>query len=99
MEERNCAFQYAKIENDYFKSIKMVVDENELTLSEAKELWNNHYEDAAKYIKAGNSVEMAIWVNMISPGHFNETLQYISTDAESDGLNIWEVKRNYFKKY
>jgi hypothetical protein len=29
---------------------------------------------------------------------YGDTLQYISTDAESDGIDIWETKKTYFTK-
>jgi hypothetical protein len=97
-QERDCAFQYAKIRNSIFRDIKVVCDKNELTLDEAKQLWNEYYDDAAKWINEGNKVEMAIWVNMATPNSYGDTLQYISTDAESDGNNIWVTERKYFSK-
>lgn len=96
-QKRDCAFQYAKINK--LKEIIIVEDKTKLTLDEAKQLWNKYYEDAAKWIKNGNTLEMGIWVNMSTPHSYVELLQYIPTDAESDGVSIWETKRLYFKKY
>lgn len=98
MEQKNCAFQYAKIENGYFQNTKIVCDKTSLTLNEAKGFWNDYYSDAASWIKDGNSVEMVIWINMDSPSSYGETLQFISFDAESDGERIWETRKNYFTK-
>ncbi len=98
-QERNCAFQYAKMRENFFRDTQLVCDKNELTLAEAQELWNQHYEDAAKWIKDGNSVEMVIWINMPTPNSYGESLQYISTNAESDGVSIWETTKVYFKTY
>lgn len=97
-EERNCAFQYAKMTGGIFRDIKIIEDQTELTLTEAKLLWNKHYADAAMWIKIGNEVEMVLWINMDHPTAYGDSLQYISTDAESDGMNIWVTKREYFTK-
>jgi len=69
------------------------------TIDEAKELWNKYFDDAAKWIKEGNTVEMVIWINMETPQSYADTLQYISTDAESDGKSIWVVKKEFFNQY
>ena len=98
-QEKNCAFQYAKMKDSIFRNIKIVEDKSELTLDEAKKLWNFHFSDAAKWIKDGNTVEMVIWINMETPQSYGDTLQYISTDAESDGVSIWETKKSHFKQY
>jgi hypothetical protein len=97
-QEINCAFQYAKMKDGIFRDTKMVEDKSELTLDEAKKLWNSYFADAAKWIKEGNTVEMVIWINA-TPQSYGDALQYISTDAESDGVSIWETKKSYFKKY
>ena len=81
-QEKNCAFQYAKMREGIFRDTKIVEDKSELTLDEAKKLWNKHFADAAKWIKDGNTVEMVIWINMATPQSYGDTLQYISTDAE-----------------
>lgn len=95
--EKNCAFQYVKMSNGIFKDIKIIEDKSELTLNEAKQLWNLYFSDAAKWIKEGDTVEMVIWINMSTPESYGDTLVYISTDAESDGVSIWETKKSYFK--
>lgn len=96
---RNCAFQYAKMSDTIFRDTKIVADKSEITLEEAKQLWNLHFSDAAEWIKQGNTVEMVIWIDMETPQSYGKTLQYISTDAESNGVSIWETKISYFKTY
>jgi hypothetical protein len=98
MEERDCAFQYAKMESGYFRNTKIVCDKSELTINEAKQLWNEYFSDCAKWIKEGNTAEMVIWVDMPTPQSFGNHSQYISTDAESDGVSIWVTKKEYFTK-
>ena len=70
-----------------------------MTLDEAKELWNAHFDDAGKRIEDGNAVEMVVLVNMATSQSYGDTLQYISTDAESDSELTLETKKSYFKKY
>lgn len=96
--KRDCAFQYAKMSGSIFKDIKMVSDETRLTLDEAKNLWNKHFPDCAKHIKNGGTVEMVIWINMETSSSYVDTLEYISTDAESDGYSVWETRKTYFTK-
>jgi hypothetical protein len=98
MIKKDCAFQYAKMREGIFRDTKIIEDKSELTLDEAKELWKKHYPDAASWIKEGNSAEMVIWVNMVDSSDYRDTLEYISTDAESDGVNIWVTERIYFTK-
>ena len=97
-EERNCAFQYAEMSTGIFRNTKIVHDAAELTLSEAKELWNSYYPQAARHIKNEGEVELVIWINMPDKYSYGESLEYISTDAGSDGNEIWESKRNYFTR-
>lgn len=96
--ETNCAFQYAKMTSGIFSNTKIVCDKTSLTINEAKALWNEYFNDAAKWIKDGNTVEMVIWIGMEAPESYGNHLQYISTDAESDGISIWETKKEYFTK-
>lgn len=96
--ENNCAFQYAKMSSGIFRNTNIVCDETELTIEEAKALWNKYYPDAAKWIKEGDEVEMVIWINMQDKFSYGESLAYISTDAESDGKDIWVTKKEYFTK-
>lgn len=99
IEERNCAFQYAKIHGTIFRRTEIVYDKSELTLTEAKELWNKYYPDCAKHIKdEDNSAEMVIWINMPDNHSYGDTLHYISTDAESDGKDIWVTTKEYFPR-
>lgn len=95
---RDCAFQYAKINGKVFRDTKIVCDESGLTIDEAKELWKKYYPDLAKHIKNGDTGEMALWINMVDDHSYGETLAHISTDAESDGQTIWETRKHYFKK-
>lgn len=96
MEERNCAFQYAEMETGIIRNTKIVCDETSLTLDEAKALWNKYYPRAAKHIYHDGEVEMVIWIDMETPHSYGKHLEYISTDAESDGFRIFETKKTYF---
>jgi hypothetical protein len=98
-EERNCAFQYAKVSSGIFSDTKIVADVTDLTLQEAKTLFSEHYSDAAKHIKNGGTVEMVIWTNMVDNKSYGSHLQYIDSDAASDGIDIWVERKEYFPKY
>ena len=98
MEERNCAFQYAEMETVFFRDTKIVHDASDLTLNEAKELWNKYYPIAAKHIYHDGEVEMVIWISMTDSHSYGDKLQHICTDAESDGVTIWETVKNTFPK-
>jgi len=97
-EERNCAFQYAKMTGGILRDTEIVCDKTSLTIDEAKELWNQYYPDCAKHIKDGGSSEMVIWINMDSPQSYGDHFEYITPDAESDGDIIWETKKSFFTK-
>jgi len=93
-ELRDCAFQYAKMSE--WRQTEILCDKSGLTITEAKELWNKYYQDCAKHIKSGGTAEMVIWINMHDGHTYGDTLQYISTDAESDGNRIWETTKKFF---
>jgi len=99
MEDKTCAFQYAKIQEGIFQNTEIIHDESSLTIGDAKQLWDKYYLDAAKWIKNGGKIEMVIWINMTDPNSYGDNLQYISYDAESDGKAIWETKKTYFNTY
>lgn len=92
-EERNCAFQYATIQG------KILCDETGLTLDEAKELFNKHYDDAAKRIYNGGQIQMAIWHNMPDEDSYGDKFVFIDNDAKSDGKTIWEDNPRYYTKF
>lgn len=95
----NCAFQYAKMTDGFGRSTNIVCDETSITMEQAKEMWNKYYPDAARHITDGGSVEMVIWKDMPDPDSYQTHEQYISTDAESDGVNIWVVEKKGFHTY
>lgn len=90
---KNCAFQYATMHGD------VIVDKSELTLSEAKNLWNENYLNCAKRIFHGTPCQMYLWINMNNPCDYMETLYQIDNDAESDGANIYIKTVVHFPKH
>jgi hypothetical protein len=92
----NCAFQYVEMEKGMFASKIIVCDRANLTLNEAKELWNQYYPRAAKHIYHDGKVNMVIWINMVDSSHHFDFLHHIGTDAESDGITIWKTKKTFF---
>lgn len=98
-EERDCAFQYAKVYGEFMRRTVIVCDETGLTLEEALALWEKYYPDCAKHIKdPDNTAEMVIWIDVLDKYSYGKHLYYISTNAESDGHDIWETTKSYFPK-
>lgn len=71
---KNCGFQY-------YDGYKIVVDKVQLSLQEAKDLWNKWYKDCVDKLEYERNVEMVIWVNMKDPNSYNEKLDYIDCDC------------------
>lgn len=84
MEEKNCAFQY-------HNGRITVEDVSEITLNEAKELWNEHYEDMVMEASEGESIEVAIWINMRSKWDYKEFLIYLHAPDVKNG-QLYEPK-------
>jgi hypothetical protein len=42
---------------------------------------------------------MVIWTNMVDNKSYGSHLQYIDSDAASDGIDIWVERKEYFPKY
>lgn len=82
--KKNCAFQY-------YDGYNVKVDKSNLTLDEAKKLWNENYNNMVKNTKEGAEIETAIWINMKDDSDYIETLIHLSSPNESDG-QLWEKK-------
>ena len=81
---RHCAFQY-------WNGRKMVEDKSELTLEEAKSLWNEHYADMVEKTEESEDIEVAIWINMQDESHYKETLIHLSAPEVRNG-KLYEPK-------
>jgi len=81
---RRCAFQY-------WDGRKIVEDKDQLTLDEAKELWNKHYTDMVKKVEEGEDIEVVIWVNMKHPSDYQETLIHLYAPEVRNG-SLYEPK-------
>ena len=81
---RHCAFQY-------YNGRKVVSDKYNLTLDEAKELWNEHYADMVEKTTDGEGIEVAIWINMQNDSDYRETLVHLSRPEIRNG-KLYEPK-------
>jgi len=92
-EKRNCAFQY-------YNGSKVAVDEVELTLDEAKQLFNDWYEDMVDCAESAwrAPIEVAIWVNMSSPDNYKETLIHFHDPLVENGILV-ERTPTYYRKF
>lgn len=89
MSKKNCAFQYAYKDWSGYHTPE---DTGLITLVAAKELWRKWLPDFIKQLKAENSPEMAIWINMKDPIDYRETLEHINYEAVERNGRIYEVK-------
>lgn len=85
----DCAFQY-------FDGIVIQVDEINLTLEDAKDLWNRYYEDMVYHAKEGYEIEVAIWINMQNGSDYTDTLIHLCAPQVKNGI-LWEPK--YFRPF
>lgn len=81
---RHCAFQY-------WNGCKMIEDKSELTLNEAKNLWNTHYADMVEKTEESEDIEVAIWINMQDESDYQETLIHLSAPEVRNG-KLYEPK-------
>lgn len=98
--ERNCAFQYAYTTNMIFRDTKIVHDQSNLTLQEAKDLFNKYKKEIIQILKNKDdyqSLEAVIWINMPDEFSYGDSLVYVTLDFDTDGDNIWEVTKQYVK--
>lgn len=100
IEEKNCAFQYAFTKGYILRETKIVHDESNLTLTEAKELFKKYQKEIINILKNKDdyrSLEAVIWINMPDEFSYGEHLIYVTLDFETDGNSIWETTRQYVK--
>lgn len=88
---KNNAFQY-------YNGIDIVEDQTELTLEEAKELWNDHYDNMVSMVKQGYEIEVAIWIRMKDKATFGETLIHLHSPTIENGA-LCETVTNYYRKF
>ena len=43
------------------------------------------------------SLEAVIWINMPDEFTYGESLIYVTLDFDTDGKDIWEIKKEYIK--
>ena len=84
LDVRHCAFQY-------WNGRKMVKDKSELTLVEAKNLWNEYYSDMVEKTEESDNIEVAIWINMKDESDYQETLIHLSAPEVRNG-KLYEPK-------
>ena len=89
MEKNNCAFQY-------YDGVRVVSDEDCLTLEEAKKLWDEHYDDMVSKVSDGKDIEVAIWINMKERGMYGESLVHLNAPQVKNG-QLWEPR--FYGKY
>lgn len=87
--KKDCAFQY-------YNGGVVKVDVSEITIDEAKQLWNENYADMVKRVEDGHDIEVAIWINMEYASNYHETLVYLSS-PQVKNRQLWEPK--YYGKY
>lgn len=91
IERNNCAFQY-------FDGLNVVVDKSNLTLTEAKKLFNDYYHDMiiSQLDEYRRGIEVAIWINMYDDSDYREKFIYLDNPEIKDDKFV-EVK--YINKF
>ena len=87
--KKNCAFQY-------YNGVKVVCDKTKLTLEEAKNLYNEYYEDMVYRVSCFREIEVAIWINMKDITDYKETLIHLCHPLVKNGTLCELVYYNKF---
>jgi hypothetical protein len=87
--KKDCAFQY-------YDGVKTVADKTNLTLHEAKDLWNEHYDGMVKMVEDGRNIEAVIWINMDDEYDYYYTLIHLSS-PQVENKKLWEPQ--YYTKF
>ena len=77
--KNNCSFQY-------YDGVILVISKDSITLEEAKELWNEYYDNMVENVRLGLNIEVAIWVDMIDNTDYSKHLIYLSSPEELNGV-------------
>jgi len=99
-QDKNCSFQYAYTKNRIFRDTVIVHDQSGITLDEAKSLFNKYKKEIMGILKNKDdyqSLEAVIWINMPDEFTYGESLIYVTLDFDTDGKDIWEIKKEYIK--
>lgn len=88
--KKDCAFQY-------YNGRNVVEDMSGITLEEAKEFWNEWYDDIVKESKNDSDVEVAIWINMKDKDTYRDTLIHLRRPNVDEHGRLWE--KQYFNKF
>ena len=89
---KSCAFQY-------YNGTKTVCDKTELTLQQAKDLFNDYYADIVRRVKAGHEIECAIWVDMQDAFDYDKTLIWLQNPSVDNSGTLYEESKTYFTKF
>lgn len=86
-EKNNCAFQY-------YNGLIVVEDAYELTLTEAKELLNEWYDDIVNRVSSepdyASNIEVALWINMKDKDTYKDTmLHWRGSELRVDGGQLY----------
>lgn len=90
--ETNCAFQY------YLADGTVICDKANITLGEAKLLWNEYYDDMVDKTQRGYNIEAAVWINGNDRTDYGETLVHLSNPELENGV-LFETGRTYFRPF
>lgn len=86
----NCGFQY-------YDGCIVKEDVRELTLDEAKELFNNYYVEMVSKVNEGYEIEVAIWIDMSTPNSYGDTLLHLSSPVVENGKLCEKITKFYPK--
>ena len=90
--KRNCAFQY-------YNGKKVVCDKTELTLQEAKSLFNEYYSDMVRQVNIGHEIECVIWIDMKDTFDYDKSLIWLQNPSVDNSGTLYEESKTYFTKF
>ena len=90
--KKNCAFQY-------YNGTKTVCDKTELTLQEAKDLFNDYYADMVRQITHCYKIECVIWIDMKDTFDYDKSLIWLQNPSVDNSGTLYEESKTYFTKF
>jgi hypothetical protein len=95
--KRNAAFQY------YLSDGTCICDKVKITVEEAKQLFNTHYDGMVQNAKRGVDFQAGVWINGNSKTDYGEVLIQVDNpeveESRYHGSVLCETTKTYFRPF